>query len=283
MSHFITINADTFPLVRDIGYGQTDQWFAHPDRLAEFNGFLYIVSGQFQVIEDYTEYLLGAHEILFLKQGIHHWGELKTSPGTAFYWISFYEANEAEIYEKERLLVPKGHHFEEAAYRFGIKLPKTFKVPNGHYFEEKMKMLLDTFQSAHHLRMIKVSLQVMDLFVELYDSASQSPSRSELLTLRIIDYLSSHAFSELNTKSLADAIQMNYNYMSTVFKQATGQTIVAYHTWLRMNKAVHLLKSTNKNISQISESLGYKNPHYFSRVFKNTLGYPPSQYLNKFY
>lgn len=287
MQHSITVHADNFPLIRDVGFGMTDQWFCHPDRLAEFNGFLYIASGQFQVIEDYTEYILGAHEVLFLKKDVHHWGELKTSPGTSFYWVSFYDKsfNGNENYEREMLLVPKGHYFAEENYRFELRLPKTLKLPNGFDFEEKMKVLLDTFQSSHHLRMVRVSMQAMELFLQLYDLASEQnrTARSELITLKIIEYLRTHANSELDSQDLANTLQLNYNYLSTLFKKSTGKTIISYHTWLRMNKAIQLLKNTSLNISEISELLGYKNPHYFSRVFKKTLGYPPSEYLNKFY
>lgn len=287
MQHTITLCADSLPLVKEVGFETIDQWYCHPDRINDVNGFLFIASGQFQVIEDYTEYFLGSHEVLFLKKEVHHWGELKTSPGTSFYWISFYEESAAELhdYERQRLLVPKGHHFEEDNYRFGLQLPKTLKLSNGFYFEEKMKDVMDAFQSNHPLRMIRVSIQVMELYLQLCDAANdqKSAARSDMITFKIIDYLRTHADSELDSRHLSNALQFNYNYLSTLFKKSTGKTIISYHTWLRMSKAVQLLKNTAYNISQISELLGYKNSHYFSRVFKQTMGYPPSEYLNKFY
>jgi two-component system response regulator YesN len=45
-----------------------------------------------------------------------------------------------------------------------------------------------------------------------------------------------------------------------------------------MNKAKELLKGTGKKSSEISQEVGYKDPHYFSYLFKKTQGMTPTQY-----
>ena len=45
-----------------------------------------------------------------------------------------------------------------------------------------------------------------------------------------------------------------------------------------MNKAKELLRCTSKRSSVISMEVGYKDPHYFSYLFKKTQGMTPTQY-----
>ena len=58
----------------------------------------------------------------------------------------------------------------------------------------------------------------------------------------------------------------------------TGYTPSDYLRVLRMKKAAELLKEGTKNISEIAYAVGYDNPNYFSKRFKEHFGVPPSQY-----
>lgn len=96
-------------------------------------------------------------------------------------------------------------------------------------------------------------------------------------------YLSRHAEEEFDAKGLSEYMNLNYSHLSATFSKITGQTIIDAHTRLRMNKALHLLRTTSMNVSEISERLGFQNPFYFTRVFKKVLGESPSYYMNHFY
>ena len=62
------------------------------------------------------------------------------------------------------------------------------------------------------------------------------------------------------------------------FKRQMGITPQQYLTEIRMNKAKELLRCTGKRSSLISQEVGYKDPHYFSYLFKKTQGMTPTQY-----
>ena len=73
---------------------------------------------------------------------------------------------------------------------------------------------------------------------------------------------------------------MNFspNHLSMIFSQQTGMSFIKYLTDYRMNKAKELLRCTGKRSSLISQEVGYKDPHYFSYLFKKTQGMTPTQY-----
>lgn len=85
---------------------------------------------------------------------------------------------------------------------------------------------------------------------------------------------------ELSLNLLASHVNFSPNHLSTVFSQQTGSTFSRYLTDFRMNKAKELLRCTNKKASVISMEVGYKDPHYFSYLFKKTQGVTPTQYRN---
>ena len=83
---------------------------------------------------------------------------------------------------------------------------------------------------------------------------------------------------ELSLNALASHVNVSPNHLSTIFSQQTGQTFIKYLTEYRMEKAKELLKCTGKRSSEISEEVGYKDPHYFSYMFKKSVGMTPTKY-----
>ncbi len=87
-----------------------------------------------------------------------------------------------------------------------------------------------------------------------------------------------YADEELSLNQLASHVNVSPNHLSTIFSQQTGKTFIKYLTEYRMDKAKELLRCTSKRSSEISEAVGYKDPHYFSYMFKKTVGMTPTNY-----
>ena len=76
----------------------------------------------------------------------------------------------------------------------------------------------------------------------------------------------------------AEQIGMSPNYLSTIFSQNMQQTFIEYVTEKRIEKAKKLLRQTDKASGEIAREVGYKDPHYFSFVFRKLLGCTPREY-----
>ena len=59
-----------------------------------------------------------------------------------------------------------------------------------------------------------------------------------------------------------------------------GMSPMKYIVYLRMERALELIKKQTFSISQIAYAVGYKNQFYFSKEFKQYFGMSPSKYLN---
>ena len=79
--------------------------------------------------------------------------------------------------------------------------------------------------------------------------------------------------------------KMNYSraYLSGIFKASTGMTIGEYITNLKIKEAKKLIRTNQYTFAEISEMLSFDNQHYFSKVFKKTTNFSPTQYKNSIF
>jgi len=97
-----------------------------------------------------------------------------------------------------------------------------------------------------------------------------------------VAYITEHyAEEELSLNTLAAQVNFSPNHLSAIFKQETGQPFIKYLTDYRMDMAKELLRRSSKKSNEIGVLVGYKDPHYFSYLFKKTQGITPTQYRNK--
>ena len=94
--------------------------------------------------------------------------------------------------------------------------------------------------------------------------------------LRYIDQ--NYTDENLSLNTVAKAANISPNYFSGVFSQEMGQTFVEYLTEKRMERAKELLRYSGKRSSEVAYEVGYRDPRYFSFLFKKTQGCTPSSY-----
>jgi AraC-like DNA-binding protein len=82
----------------------------------------------------------------------------------------------------------------------------------------------------------------------------------------------------LSLDDFADYAAMSRSYFSRQFREKTGYAVMDYFTRLKIQKACELLETTEMKVTEISHYLGYKDPYYFSRLFKKVSGISPSHY-----
>ena len=113
--------------------------------------------------------------------------------------------------------------------------------------------------------------------VLLRDNAAGRQYRTMLK--QAVAYIDSHfTDEELSLNRVAQEVNISANYLSAVFSQETGATFVEYLTSKRMELARTLLRTTDQRSGEIAAAVGYKDPHYFSFLFKKTQGCTPRDY-----
>ena len=85
----------------------------------------------------------------------------------------------------------------------------------------------------------------------------------------------------VSVAELSELYGMSEGHFIRQFKSYTGQTPLEYRAFKRIETAKSLLAGTDMSVTDISFSLGYEDPLYFSRVFKRQTGVSPREYRNK--
>lgn len=97
-----------------------------------------------------------------------------------------------------------------------------------------------------------------------------------------INYIHEHCFDEnLLYAECAKICSISYSYFKRLFIKKFEVTPCEYVTSLRMKYACELLNTKRYSITEISETVGYKNVYYFSKVFKKSFGISPTEYMKK--
>lgn len=93
-----------------------------------------------------------------------------------------------------------------------------------------------------------------------------------------VTYIKEHLTDNLTVKDTAQALTVNANYLSTLFRQDVGMTFIDFVNRERTKQAAALLKHTNLQIQQIASTVGYNNTSYFAKQFLRFQGESPSHY-----
>ncbi|MEK8128513.1 response regulator [Paenibacillus filicis] len=95
----------------------------------------------------------------------------------------------------------------------------------------------------------------------------------------MIQHIHEHFAEDLHLSELAEKVYISRNYLSNIFRQATGETFNSYVTRVRMEKAKNMIMEGRWMIYEIAEKVGYKNVPYFTTQFKKYTGCNPSEFV----
>ena len=107
-------------------------------------------------------------------------------------------------------------------------------------------------------------------------SGGRSPSIIKAKT-----YINEHYREKIYLFALAEHVHLNHQYLSVLFKKETGISISDYIAEVRMEHARFLLRNTTDSVQAIAEAVGYPDPQYFSRRFRQTMGISPQAYRSQ--
>lgn len=84
--------------------------------------------------------------------------------------------------------------------------------------------------------------------------------------------------ADLSLTAIADTLNLNRSYLSTLLARELGMPLSAYVLEKRILRAQHLLSSTPLSIQEIAWEVGIPDANYFARLFKRETGMTPKHY-----
>jgi AraC-like DNA-binding protein len=100
---------------------------------------------------------------------------------------------------------------------------------------------------------------------------------------KVVRYITRHYRQKLMVKDLAARVNIDSDYLGTLFKRETGMHINDYIKKIRIDHAEDMLRSGKYKVSEVSEYCGFCDIVHFFRSFKSLRGFPPSRCIpNKY-
>ncbi|MGG1573995.1 response regulator [Fictibacillus sp. NRS-1165] len=94
-------------------------------------------------------------------------------------------------------------------------------------------------------------------------------------------FIDDHYHEAISLEQVAAMAGLSPTYFTKLFKEETDMTFIEFLTEIRLRKALKLLNQNQYSLKQISYMVGYKDPNYFSRVFKKQYLLSPKQYVRQ--
>ena len=101
--------------------------------------------------------------------------------------------------------------------------------------------------------------------------------------LLCMEYIENHMHDRITVQILADEIEMNVSWLSTVFAREVGMSVSDYIRQRKLTCAKHLLSYNEYSCTDIAEYLGFASESHFSALFRKYEGITPKEYRKKTY
>lgn len=194
------------------------------------------------------------------------------------------EAQLKSAFEKFVYMIP-----DEASgiiYQHRLMTRVEFALSETEELSEEMKNSFESFYACLYrfplVRLIDLAYKLLQRVIE--QKQNELPRASEALFGEYIQqataYIEEHLAEEgLSIAQVAEQVHLNPVYFGRVFKAVCGISLKKYITNLRIERAKALLMEGNSNITAVGSSVGISNPSYFTKVFRESTGKLPSEYL----
>lgn len=240
--------------------------FCHHRRTFECHVLILVLEGTLHITAGDIPRTVHAGEYLFLRAGEEHFGHQPSEGRLSYLWVHVRTEDGFHVMEEEKA----------APYLFAEHgdVPNTVRLANR--FQQLIDMSLE--EPVYPAAMMDCACAM--LLMELNRlHGCQQPSRSyPPVILAAMEWIRSHYHQPFSVPELAQHVNYQPDYLSSLFKRSTGLSIVQYTNQLRLRMAKALLTNYEITIKEAAYSCGFPDEKYFMRLFRQMEGMTPSQF-----
>ena len=223
-----------------------------------------IISGELEFIHESGSIKAGAGSLIIHPPRIPY--EYKcTSPETDYLWVHFTGCGISDKLSDYKIKTfPEVNDLTVDGDTVGI-----------------FKSMFRAFAIQDELRDYELACLLDRLLIFLSRRISDDGFRSARPMLRAIEYINSSYDEKIKIPDLALMENLSVSRFNTLFKKTVGIPPTEYIARVRIDAATDLLSNTSLSIAEIGETVGYDDPHFFSRIFTKYKGESPTSYRQR--
>lgn len=123
----------------------------------------------------------------------------------------------------------------------------------------------------------------LELFLVGIIGQKSTKTRAECLSEydSVIRFLRHSVYSHLTVKAIAEKSKMSVSKLKYLFRENFGGGVIDCFNKIKIEEAKRLIREGKYNLTEISDRLAFSSLHYFSRLFKKTVGISPSEFAKR--
>lgn len=258
--------------ITDIGYyPHADSHFCQRRQPIGEHVLIYCMTGTGWYTIDDQLYKVRANQYYFiLPPGKPHtYATDKDNPWT-IYWIHF-TGPHAVIYSEG------SHEPQDIRPALNSRISERQQV-----FEE----IFSTLSQSTDLESLRYASSLLHYYLASmrylhhYRNTETQPATDQVVTAAI-HFMHENLEKQLRLTDIARYVGFSPSHFSTLFRQQTEQSPLAYFNRMKIERACQLLTTTRMHINQVCHKVGIDDVYYFSRLFKQHTGLSPKHFRDK--
>lgn len=225
--------------------------------------FIYCTKGKGEIQLNGVKNQILPNQFFILPKGVKHKYKADEGDPWSIYWIHF-----------DGLLAP--YLYKRHLNIKNISIP--FTIEKIELFE-KLFNLFDSNNLESQLEYANLlSLNFISSFIYHDFSSNSEIHHGDTLVDLMKKFLLNNLNKNFTLDEIADKFNYSKSYLHTKFKIKTGYSVINFLNLKKTQKACEYLNYTDLSIKEISFKVGFDDPLYFSRIFKNYMGKSPRNY-----
>ncbi len=233
----------------------------HPNRIMEYHDFLYIIDGEWEIIEDDVVYTLKSDDLLILAAGRHHYSEKPCSEGNRHMYIHAAASESvAEASDKE--------------FNSLIHCQNNPKVKQ--LFEE----IISAVWSEDELKEEKLKFLFGAFLCEVYKQQTNENASGKNIVAQAVSIMQAAPQSFFTSGDMAARFFVCERTLNNLFKKAYGKTFSTYQMDRKLEMVrQYLLINPEAKLGEVAANFGFCDEFHLGKTYKKKYGISPKRHV----
>lgn len=235
----------------------------HPNRIFDVHDLVYIIEGEWEIIQDDIVYNLKAGDAIFLFSGKHHYSTKKCSANTKTYFIHF-KPNENDVYGIEK------------RNNDSISLPTKINCSNNSLITEYFKNIISLYWSKFQNKNALMHAYTILLLDALEKQTFKESNSNNNLINEIIFFLNNNLSKFYSVDELSSIFSTSKRKITYLFNEHTGFSPHKYQLEMKLTLCNNSINDNPKILLKyLASKYGFYDEFQLSKLYKKKYGFSP--------
>jgi len=252
-----------------------------------FIELVFIINGQGTQVLEGNEYLVSAGDVFVLQGNQRHY--FKDADHVEIVNLMFDGINHPDMINDQirqldgykALFILEPHYRAKHNFKNMLRLKRN-ELASIELILNTMFMEQENKREGYSMILSNRLEELIILLSRHYSSIETTKAKTLVRISKLIDFMENNYSETLNIEELSERAHMSKRNFMRIFKGAVGLSPIHYLKQVRLQNARTMLRETNMQVSEISDSCGFTDSNYFIKCFRNAYSTTPYKYRMRF-